>query len=208
MKIKPTTFYIVRHGESEYNAKRLLAGHIDTILTKNGEEQARVLGSTLKDISFDHIFASDLTRAIRTAEIIALEKKMAVVTTKLLREQTFGKFEGKPYTVFENELKKYVEEYQKLSSDQKKKYRYPSMESEEEYVSRFFTFLRETSVAYPGKTILIVSHGAMIRTFLVHIGWGTYEDVPHNAVSNSGYVKLESDGVDFDVKETKGIIRL
>ncbi|MBI3069752.1 MAG: histidine phosphatase family protein, partial [Candidatus Levybacteria bacterium] len=60
---------------------------------------------------------------------------------------------------------------------------------------RFITFLREISVAYAGKTLLIVTHGAMIRILLIHLGVGSYDDFI--AIPNTAYIKLASDGVDF-----------
>ena len=61
--------YIVRHGETENNKKGVWTGWNDIPLTKKGEEDAARLGKLLKDIPFDAVFASDLQRACKTAEI-------------------------------------------------------------------------------------------------------------------------------------------
>src|SRR5579872_7049036 len=89
------TLYIVRHGETQWNVERRVQGQIDTPLTEHGKEQAKALGNLFKTIHFDAVFSSDLLRAQRTAELITLEKKLAVVTSELLRERSFGSFEGK-----------------------------------------------------------------------------------------------------------------
>lgn len=94
MKNNNTTIYIVRHGESEANAKGILQGQKDYPLTPKGEEQALIISNELKGINFDAIFSSDLLRAKRTAEIIAVERKLAVNTTKMLRERNYGRLEG------------------------------------------------------------------------------------------------------------------
>lgn len=196
-----TIFYIVRHGETEWNTKGLLQGHNDSPLTKRGEEQARETAKILQNIKFDLAFSSDLLRAKRTIEIIALEKKLAVETTKLLRERNFGKYEGQPYAA----LKTFDELIERLSDEEKFAYKTEDMESDEDLANRFITFLRETAITHPGKTVLAGTHGGMIRVLLIHLGFTTYEIMAHGKVSNGAYVKLESDGVDFFVKETHGI---
>ncbi|HSW97492.1 MAG TPA: histidine phosphatase family protein [Candidatus Saccharimonadales bacterium] len=202
-----TTFYVVRHGETEWNVKKLLQGQGDSPLTTNGINQASVLGEKLRKIHFDAVFSSDLLRAQRTAEIITVDRDIAINTTALLRERAHGKWEGKPYSIYHKELKDLLTKKNKLSYEEKKSFKYPDMESDEEVVSRFITFLRETAVAYTGKTILVVTHGGMMRAILIHIGFGTYDELASNAVSNSAYFQLQSDGIEFHIKETQGIIK-
>src|SRR5215469_16993912 len=115
MKNKLTTFYIVRHGESDGNIGK---GNNHSFgkgsaLTEKGKDQARSLATTLKNISFDALFSSDLIRAEQTAEIIALENKITVNTTKRLRERTlapyFKKHPNKTRLDVEKELQKAFE---------------------------------------------------------------------------------------------------
>lgn len=61
---------------------------------------------------------------------------------------------------------------------------------------------KKTAVTYTGKTVLIVCHGSMLRTLLNHLSEKTYLS---GSISNGGFIKLESDGVDFFIKELKGI---
>ncbi len=203
---KYCTFYIVRHGETVWNVQGRLQGHKNSPLTERGLKQATNVGKKLKNIDFDVVFSSDLLRTKRTAELIVLEKKMAINTTTLLRERSFGKFEGKNGTaVFRGELKKDLATFLKLSDEQKKKFKYPTTESDEEVVSRYLTFLRETAVAYPGKKVLVVSHGGAMKALLIHLGFGTYDELTNKSVANTSYIELESDGVDFFIKDTVGI---
>lgn len=207
MRKQITTFYIVRHGETEFNVKGIMQGNVvDSSLTKKGEEQARNIAKELFRIHFDHAFSSDLLRAKRTADIITLEKKLAVKTTQALREQSYGRHEGKPIKTFERELKKLFEIYEKLTDDKKMNFHFEKgMETDAQTVYRFLTFLREIAIAYRGKNILVVSHGDAIKYFLIHIGFATYEELSGDAIENCSYVKVQSDGIDFFVKETRGI---
>lgn len=200
------TLYIVRHGETEWNVKRLLQGQQDSPLTENGLQQAKDLGERLKDTHFDAAFSSDATRAVRTAELITLERNMAITTTKMLRERGFGTYEGKPYNVFSTELRHMLDQYETLGDADKHAFKYANdIESDQEVVTRFNVFLREIAVAYAGKTVLAVTHGGMIRSLLYHFGYGDYGKVSKLLVKNTCYIKLLSDGTDYFIKETFGI---
>lgn len=202
MKIDYTTIYLARHGETDWNVKRLIQGHKNSRLNKNGENQARMLGTKLQNIHFDAIFSSDLLRAKRTAEIIALERKLAVQTSKLLRERTFGHFEGQSHTSFnpDQDLLNNLTNQERFVRKE-----FEDVESDEEITIRLITFIREVAVNYQGKTILVVSHGGVIKALLLHLGYSNYQNFPHKAIDNGAYVKLLSDGVDFFIQETKGI---
>lgn len=199
MNDKYCTLYIVRHGQTDWNTQHLTQGETDIPLNNEGIKQAKVLGKDLKDIKFDAVFSSDLTRAKKTAEIIALEKKLAITTTRLLRERRHGKLEGTPW----EELAKFHKIWDGLNKQERLTFRpYDGYETDEEAIARFITFLREVSVVYLGKVILVVSHGGIMRAFLNHLSEKTYFA---GSISNSAYIKLESDGVDFFIKELKGI---
>lgn len=201
-----TTFYIARHGETVWNKQNLMQGQKDSLLTKDGIKQAKVLATELKKLKFDHIFSSDLLRAKKTAEIIALEHDLTVTTSKLLREVRYGDFEGMKISDYVQKMKRTLEKIKVLSKTERFKYRiHESMETDEESVSRLLTFLRETSLAYPNKKILVVSHGRVMRTLLIHLGSGDYNSLPPGSIKNTAYIVLESDGIEFFVKELHGI---
>ena len=109
------TLYIVRHGETEWNVKKIIQGNEDIPLNKKGESQAKELAKKLRHIKFDVIFSSDLIRAKRTAEIINIEKKLIVQTTKALKERYFGKYQGKSFAV-NNEMIKLINNLKMLMS--------------------------------------------------------------------------------------------
>jgi broad specificity phosphatase PhoE len=92
--------YFVRHGESEANANKTLAGWTDSPLTKKGIRQAEDLGQDLsgKQMKFDHIISSPSRRAYDTAATIAkatgfpLDK---IVVKKTVMERCGGQLEGR-----------------------------------------------------------------------------------------------------------------
>lgn len=196
---------IVRHGETEWNTKKLIQGHLDSPLTKEGLIQAGDTAQKLLSINFDQVFSSDLGRAKNTAEIIIKDRNLALITSKFLREKDFGEHSGREYTIFQNELKKYADEFETLSDEHKLKYKYPSIETDEEVVTRFIRFLREVAIGYPDKTVLIVTHAGVIGNLLIHLGVWKYTDQYKKKLSNASYLKLRSDGIDFFVVDAEGI---
>ena len=198
------TFYIVRHGESEWNAARIMQGQATNInpLTNLGETQAQSIGKKLSSIHFDKVFSSDLLRAKQTAEIISLDRKLAILTATALRERTFGHMEGKTYEEFYQKFEKIIAQKETLAHRQRKSIKYaPDIESDDEVITRLTTFLREVAVAQAGKTVLIVSHGGPIRLLLQHLGWSGGKKLQPGFVPNTGYIKLRGDGIDFFVDE-------
>ena len=196
------TLYLVRHGETEWNVKKINQGQSESFLTEKGIEQAKETAERLKDIKFDAIFSSDLSRTKRTAEIIKLDRELIIQTSQLLRERAHGSFEGKHADVFKNTLKEKLEERESLSGDEYHSFRLaPDVETDEELVTRFLIKLREIAVVYPGKNVLVVSHAGPIRNFLVKIGYAERKALAGGTFKQGGYVKVFSDGVDFFVKE-------
>lgn len=193
--------YIVRHGETDWNIQHLVQGHTDIPLNKKGERQAKEMGKKLNHIHFAAAFSSDLLRAKKTAEIIILEKKIAVQATKVLRERNYGRLEGKSWLTDSKELQSLWEKTYKLTDGQRKKYRLEKVENNEQLMYRFIPFIREMAVVYPQKNILVVTHGGLMRAFLEHLGY-TFNP---GSVKNTAYIKLESDGIDFFIREMFGV---
>lgn len=210
MKNNITTIYLVRHGESKFNSqgdkKRIKRnsewGELQAPLSKNGQKQAQERADYLKNVHFDAIFSSDLTRAKQTAEIINLKRKLVIQTKKILRERSVY-FPGK--SVDENEaLMK--DALKKLDEKAKMAYKpSPEFESPNEAAARILTGLREIAAAYRGKTVLVANHANNMKSLLTHLGYATYDELGRPSIENTAYIVLETDGVDFFIKETHGV---
>ncbi|MBI3888080.1 histidine phosphatase family protein [Candidatus Microgenomates bacterium] len=97
---------LVRHGESEWNAKNLFTGWADRVLTRKGFLQARESAEKLKGIKWDLIFESDLERVKESAEITVktLNLKIPVIETSALRERNYGIYTQKDKDFVKKEL--------------------------------------------------------------------------------------------------------
>lgn len=91
-----TRLYVVRHGQSEYNLKKLLQGQIDSPLTDYGINQATEAKKYLSRVKFDSAYSSDLKRAYKTGQVILGNRDIKITKSKKLRERTYGTLEGKP----------------------------------------------------------------------------------------------------------------
>jgi probable phosphoglycerate mutase len=154
-----TRFIIFRHGETDWNAKKLIQGCSDIPLNENGRKQAEAGRGAVKNINFDLAFASDYCRAVETAEIVLQGKGIPVVSDTRLREWNVGDWEGVYAPDFFKEhpetIPAFVDGVGELDT--------PNGESRNDMRKRLHEFFREAAEKYPGKTILVCIHGAALR---------------------------------------------
>lgn len=199
-KSQVTTFYIIRHAESYNNVNKIVGG--DPELTDNGINQAKHLSKELSKIHFDYAFASKFTRAKETAKLILNTPLISVISSKALNERDYGIYEGQPIAKFNEELKDVLTEMRALSDDGVFSFRrYESCETDEEMIKRFVDFLNEITEKYLGKTVLISTHGILIRVFLIYLKHAGYKQLHPYAIKNAGYIIVESSGKEIILKE-------
>ena len=87
-------FYLVRHGQTEWNIEGKVQGKTDIALNETGLLQARLLAGALSDCGASCVYTSTLKRAGQTAEEIAEETGIPVIASGDLREADFGLWEG------------------------------------------------------------------------------------------------------------------
>ena len=147
--------WLVRHGQTNENARNILSGQIEATLSQRGVQQARALASKLGSISFDAVYSSSLKRAIETARY-AGQNPIAV---DALREFSFGDYDGKNI----NELPR---EWVKSLYDFADDFKAPNGETIADVSKRTTDFLNTLK---PGR-YLIFAHGGVIRTIGNHLG--------------------------------------
>ena len=155
--------YIVRHGETEWNAEGRIQGHTDINLSDLGRQQAQSVARRLEQVSFSAAYCSDLNRARETAEIILGRSGTPLHPTLQLREYHKGVFEG--LTVNEYS-KKFPDQYQaSLVNDLD--FAPNGGESMRETSLRMAKFVQETIPQHLDDTVLIVGHGGSLRSLIV-----------------------------------------
>jgi probable phosphoglycerate mutase len=88
--------YLIRHGETEANAARVLQ-RPEVPLSERGLGQARRLAERLAGAGIARILSSDLARAVMTAEALRATTGLAFELDEALQERNFGDLRGTPY---------------------------------------------------------------------------------------------------------------
>lgn len=157
-----TRVILVRHGQTVWNVEAKYQGHSDIALTQEGIEQAKLVAARLSDEPVAAVYASDLSRAFKTAEFIADPHKLAVTSVPALREVKFGEWEGLTYG---NIYNKWPDIMDGLFS-KPDEIQIPGGETFRELKERATKAIKELVVKHPEETIVVVSHGGTIRTLI------------------------------------------
>lgn len=94
MSIPHSSFYFIRHGETEWNRLKLIMGQTDIPLNETGIRQAHEARKMLTKIEVEKIYSSPLQRARQTAEIINEDPRYPIAYMDNLKERGWGKGEG------------------------------------------------------------------------------------------------------------------
>ena len=156
-----TTIYLIRHGETEWNRSGRWQGQADVPLSEAGRAQAYALARRLVDegIRFDHVYASDLSRAFETAEIVAEALKLQAQPLAELREINVGGWSGLTRAEI---IERYPGAFVTFFVS-------PDGEAHEVFGERVSSALIRLAERHPGETLAIVTHGGTIRSMLRHI---------------------------------------
>lgn len=107
-------WFLVRHGETDWNAAGRAQGQAQVPLNATGRAQAQALAARLRPLRFSAAYASDLRRVTETAAPILHGRDPPLVTLPALREKSFGEWEGMTFAEMEA---RYPERYAELFSD-------------------------------------------------------------------------------------------
>jgi len=156
-------WFIVRHGETEWNAQGRIQGHTDISLSETGIQQARLLAERMVDVKLDVAYSSDLARSAETARQILGQRTVPLHTTPRLREFNKGVFEG---LTPEETGQRYPELYQ-ASQVNDLDFAPPGGESIRETSVRMNAIMSELRQRHPDENVLIVGHGGALRAGFV-----------------------------------------
>ncbi|BCW80970.1 MULTISPECIES: histidine phosphatase family protein [unclassified Arthrobacter] len=148
-----TTFALVRHGQTDWNAERRLQGSTDIPLNDVGRGQARDAVGILAPYEWDAIVSSPLSRAAETADLIAEGLGLTVARrVPELTERSFGPAEGMQ------------------AGPELEALRVPGgfkgAESEDEAADRGLAALEALAGEFRGQRLLVVTHGTLLRVSL------------------------------------------
>jgi broad specificity phosphatase PhoE len=204
MENKICNLFIVRHGETDWNRKKLLQGSTDIPLNETGKSQARVLQKQFETITFDAVYSSDLMRAKETAEIISYGTNLQVVTSPDLRERSWGNHEGQNFDdlklkygqAFHPVIEEFDFDIQKLHPE------LTQVESYSQAINRVIPYLMNIQTEFKGKSVLVVSHGGILKGLLLYL---KLQEFKKPYVNNTAYLHFEAHDTHLTLKAFQGV---
>lgn len=160
-----TRFILVRHGETSWNLEGRYQGQIDTPLSSVGIKQGKLVAEALKDVPFDAVYASPLSRSYETAMMCADFHGLKVDKDERLLEINHGKWEGLHTTEIEGQYPDLLKRWRTTVVD----VQMPDGESIEDVRRRAMEAFYDYTEKNKGQTILVVAHDAVNKAVLCDI---------------------------------------
>lgn len=165
-----TTFALIRHGQTDWNAQRRLQGSTDIPLNDVGRGQARDAVAALSGYEWDVVVSSPLGRAAETADLIAAGLGLGVDRhIPELAERSYGPAEGLTDGPKLDELR--------IPNG------FRGAESEEDAAERGLAALEALAEEYRGGHVLVVAHGSLLRVSLSRALGRTIQSIDNAALN-------------------------
>lgn len=174
-ELRPTTIYLVRHGESQLNLAKRVSGHLDTPLSPGGIRHSQVLAVQLLSVRLTGIYTSDLRRTIETARPTATMLGLPIQSNAALNEQHFGVLEGR----FRDARDPEALALWNARKQDKRFYRIPDGERFIDMAERVKKALYNILAQEIGGTILIVGHRNTNRVLFGMLMLQSEKEWPH-----------------------------
>ena len=168
--------YLIRHGLTESNKKKIYAGWCEEGLCKEGLNAISEKGRKLKQFRIDKIFSSPIRRAIQTAEIINSFLKVGIEIEENFKEMKMGPWEG----LSENEVAEKFPEEWKIWNTKPSELKMKERETLRELLLRAMEGIKRIS-GLDSSRILAVTHVALIRVLMIY----------YNNLSLDNYRKID-----------------
>ena len=192
--MKSRNLILVRHGQSEWNAKNLFTGWKDPGLTDQGVSEAKNAGKLIleQDIEFDVMYTSMLSRAQKTGNIILgilNHKEIPIIKNEALNERHYGSLAGLNK---DDARKKWGQEQVHIwrrSFDTPP----PDGESLKDTADRVLPYF-ETEImpkVISGSSILIAAHGNSLRALIMKLDSISPEDIVKLEIPTGAPIQYE-----------------
>lgn len=182
--------YIIRHGQTPWNARKCLQGRSDVDLNENGIYLAELTRKALRDVTFDMAFTSPLIRAKHTAQCILAGREVPIIEDERLIEISFGIYEGCCYAEENRQVpQQWIENFFHAPQDYVAASGGESLDDVEKRTRDFMEDICSRK-ELQDKTILVSTHGCALRGLLNSIRESNREDYWHGGVSKNCAVSI------------------
>ncbi|MDZ4277935.1 MAG: histidine phosphatase family protein [Dehalococcoidia bacterium] len=185
---------LIRHGESSANAETRLQGHVDYELSERGRRESDLLAFRLASAQIDVLYSSPLSRARKTAEVIAARLGIGIELEPGLVERDVGELGG----LTRDEIRARHPDYVKARTEGAPIVMIDGWESDEGMAERVERTIGTIIERHAGQTVAAVTHGGVITMFCRRmLAFPTVRPVPFS-VSNASITTVDVAGGDFD----------
>ena len=153
---------LLRHGQTDYNVAGRMQGHLDSMLTSVGHEQAAAAAPMLAALAPDRMVSSDLQRAVDTAEVVGAACALPVKFDARLRETHLGQWQGRTVAEIDSDHPGAIAAWRSDPT-----WAPPGGESRVDVVARSRPVVDELDAEFADSadgstTVLLVAHGGLI----------------------------------------------
>ena len=159
MATKGRRFFLIRHGETEFNRLGVFRGRFEVDLNDRGRKQAREIGRALHGEGIESIYTSPLGRAVETAQIVGQELGLGYEIIEAFNNIALGKWQGVP----KEEIKRDYPQAWELWATEPEQLEIPAGETVEHVRRRAFDGLMQVLKKEPA-TFAVVTHRSVIKT--------------------------------------------
>lgn len=156
---------LVRHGLTDHNIDRRVAGYTNVDLNEEGFRQVEKLNKRLADEKIDAVYSSDLQRAVDTAKGAVSGRDIEITTCYELREMNFGEAEEMTFAELNEKYPDLARSVMNVDTGVS----FPGGESFADFVERVQAFLKTLEKFNEDHTVLIVSHGATLKVIVCEL---------------------------------------
>ncbi len=154
----PTRLFLLRHGQTAWNAETRIQGQLDIPLDATGLWQAERVALALQAEGIQALYSSDLRRAGQTAAPLAAAIKLDVQMDAALRERGFGHFEGSTYAEIEARWPEDTLRWRLREPD----FRPGGGEALQAFYDRSVQAVQALAERHAGQTLAVVAHGGVL----------------------------------------------
>ena len=160
-----TFVYLVRHGQTAWNKEEIFRGRADVPLNEMGLKEAELAAEYFRGKRVDAIYSSHTSRAIQTAEKIALVLGLKVAPHSGITDMSFGDWEGRPI----KEVEKSDPDRFRLWEEEPHLLKVPGGETLDEVRVRAMAALEEVIASHAQGTVILVSHRVITKVLICAI---------------------------------------
>lgn len=208
MPAEPTTLYVTRHGETDYNRDHIMQGSgVDSALNETGRAQAEALAARLADAPLDAVYASTLVRARQTAKILgAPHEPLPYAYLDDLKEISWGVYEGTPPTDERTAAMKAIKTRWRAGEVDAP---VEGGESPRQVERRARQAIEVVLAAHAGEHVLVVTHGRYMRIMLASLLYdGDLTQMPNVPHANTGLYVVTHEQDTFEAQVTNSVRHL